>query len=90
MNSDLAAKRLGSLFILPPMAALLAVALGLASPAPAASAAPNSIRWWVSTSDLKQQLTEQPPLGWQTAIPPRGSRIEVNPAETYQSSCLSW
>lgn len=85
MNSDLAAKRLGSWFIWSPLAALLVVALGLASPAPAASAAPNSIRWWLSTVDLKQQLTAQPPLVWQSAVPPRGCRIEVNPAETHQT-----
>jgi glucosylceramidase len=61
-------------------AALLLVA---ASHPPAQAAEP--IRWWVTTEDLKQQLTEQPPLAWQTAGRARGSRIEVNPAETYQT-----
>lgn len=61
-------------------AALLLVA---ASHPPAQAAEP--IRWWVSTEDLKQQLTEQPPLVWQPAGRARGSRIEVNPAETYQT-----
>jgi glucosylceramidase len=43
------------------------------------------IRWWVSTADLKHQLTEQPPLEWQAVSRTRGSRIEVNPMETHQT-----
>jgi glucosylceramidase len=49
------------------------------------SFAAQPIRWWVSTVDLKQQVTEQPLLPWQTAGKSRGSRIEVKPAETYQT-----
>jgi len=66
-------------------AALLVVGFSLKLPASDASSAPNPIRWWVSTADLKLQLTEQPPLAWQTAGQSRGSRIDVNPTETYQT-----
>jgi len=50
-----------------------------------AAAAPNSIRWWVSTVDLNQQLAEQPSLAWQTNTTSRGECLEVNPAETFQT-----
>lgn len=63
--------------------ALAALMLGAASTSPTVAAEP--VRWWVSTADLKQRLTEQPPLAWQATGRTRGSRIEVNPAETYQT-----
>ena len=54
----------------------------------AGSAAPihaaDSIRWWVSSVDMQQQLTEQPVLEWRADSGAKGQRIEINPAVTYQ------
>lgn len=66
-------------------AALAFTSLGFAATAASAAAPAESIRWWLSTADLKQQLAEQRPLVWQTAPAPAGERLEVNPAETYQT-----
>ena len=60
----------------------------LAAPTFTRAKAADSIRWWVSTGDLKQQLVEQPPLEWQTAAQPNGERIRVNPAMTFQTRVL--
>jgi glucosylceramidase len=57
---------------------------------PPADSAPTvqareSIRWWVSSADLKQQLAEQPALEWQTRLVTAKARIQVDPAITYQT-----
>jgi glucosylceramidase len=44
-----------------------------------------SIRWWVSTPDLRLRLSEQPPLSWRPGAPQRGTRLEVNPAVSFQT-----
>jgi glucosylceramidase len=61
--------------------AWLFVAIGGA----AATEVAPPVRCWISTVDLKQQLAEQPPLMWQVAGHSSGNRIEVNPAETFQT-----
>lgn len=66
-------------------ATLLTVAFGAVFSHTADAAATNSIRWWVSTADLKQRLTEQPPLAWQAAGQTRGLRIEVIPVQMHQT-----
>ena len=53
-----------------------------ASTAPAAT---NSIRWWVSSADLRQQLAEQPALEWRVEAGPKGQRIEINPTVSFQT-----
>ncbi len=55
----------------------------LASPASAATA--DSVRWWISSADLKQQLAEQPVLTWQTETSRKAPRIEINPTVTFQT-----
>jgi O-glycosyl hydrolase len=60
----------------------LILLLGLAGPTLAGS---DAIRWWVSSADMQQQFQAQPTLDWQAEIAPKGDRIEVNPAVTFQT-----
>ena len=59
------------------------LALLLALPAGLAHAA-DSVRWWVSSADLKQRLAEQLALEWRSEPATSGLRIEINPAITHQ------
>jgi O-glycosyl hydrolase len=62
------------------------VALTLYAASPSLAAAPsNSIQWWVTSADKRQQLTEQPALVWRTEAGSNGERIEINPAATFQT-----
>ena len=50
-----------------------------------APTAPDVIRWWVSSEDLRLQLAEQPALAWRVSAEARGQIIDVKPAETFQT-----
>ena len=52
---------------------------------PSAAQTAASIRWWVSSADLKQQLAGQPPLEFRSGPAANGEVIEVNPAVTFQT-----
>lgn len=67
--------------------ACFAVALILllsGSVAMAADAA-ASIRWWVSTADLGQKLSEQPPLEWHAGFQPGRHQVEIKPGTAFQT-----
>lgn len=64
-----------------PGVTLVLFALSVA-PAPAVT---NSIHWWVSSADRKQQLAEQPALKWRAGADAQGPRIEINPTVTFQT-----
>jgi O-glycosyl hydrolase len=59
--------------------------LSLAMPALAGAARAGPIRWWVSSEDMAQQLTEQPALAWQTETNAVGPRLEINLESAYQT-----
>jgi len=67
------------------VAALAATFLSLGATVLTAAVPADSIRWWLSTADLKHRMAEQPALAWQAGPAPKGGRIEVNPAETFQT-----
>jgi glucosylceramidase len=50
-----------------------------------APAAPDALRWRVSSEDLRLRLAEQTAITWQTAAAGGGAVIEVNPAESFQT-----
>jgi glucosylceramidase len=48
-------------------------------------AAPDRVRWWLSSADMRLQLAAQPPLEWQTQTNTRADVVEVNPGIAYQT-----
>ncbi len=64
---------------------LAAAMAGLALPSLVAAEPSVSIRWWLTTEDLKQKLAPQPALTWLTATNLPGERLVINPAEIFQT-----
>lgn len=52
-----------------------------------AQSPPSNVRWWVTTTDLKQQLSEQPALPFSRGTLPgaRDPLLEVDATRTYQT-----
>ena len=63
---------------------LIALASG-AVPGGQAPAAPDALRWRVSSEDLRLRLAEQPAITWQTGGTGGGEVIEIDPAKTFQT-----
>jgi glucosylceramidase len=53
--------------------------------APSSAQSPDTIRWWLSTENMEQRLTEQPPLAWRPEGGVGGERLRVTPGVTFQS-----
>ena len=50
-----------------------------------ALAGAGQIRWWLTSVDMRFQMTAQPPLEWQAETNARADLVEIDPAVTYQT-----